>query len=33
MIRILLRDLKTDGRVECLGRGPGAKWRNKGITS
>ncbi len=33
MIRLLLRDLKTDGRVECLGRGPGAKWRNKGITS
>ncbi|MCX6917153.1 MAG: Fic family protein [Verrucomicrobia bacterium] len=30
MIRHLLRDLKAAGRVECLGRGPGAKWRNKG---
>jgi hypothetical protein len=27
MIRLLLRDLKAAGRVECLGRGPGAKWR------
>jgi Fic family protein len=32
MIRRLLRDLKADGRIECLGRGPGAKWRRKGIT-
>lgn len=32
MIRHLLRDLKAAGRVECLGRGPGAKWRNKGNT-
>ena len=33
MIRRLLRDLKAAGRVECIGRGPGAKWRKKGITS
>ena len=33
MIRLLLRDLKAAGNVECLGRGPGAKWRRKGITS
>ncbi|HOX63150.1 MAG TPA: Fic family protein [Verrucomicrobiota bacterium] len=32
MIRHLLRTLKAAGRVECLGRGPGAKWRNKGNT-
>jgi Fic family protein len=28
MIRLLLRDFKAAGRVECLGRGPGAKWRH-----
>ena len=33
MIRRLLRDLKAADRVECIGRGPGAKWRKKGITS
>jgi len=33
MIRRLLRDFKTAGRVECIGRGPGAKWRKKGIAS
>ena len=33
MVRHLLRDLKTAGRVECVGRGPGAKWRNKGNNS
>ena len=33
MIRLLLRDLKAAGHIECLGRGPGAKWRRKGITS
>ena len=32
MIRLLLRNLKEAGRIECLGRGPGAKWRKKGIT-
>lgn len=29
MIRLLLRDLKAAGRLECLGRGPGAKWRKR----
>ena len=29
MIRLRLRDLKAAGRVECLGRGPGAKWRKR----
>ena len=29
MIRIVLRDLKAAGRVECLGRGPGAKWQKR----
>lgn len=29
MIRLVLRDLKTVGRIECLGRGPGAKWRKR----
>ncbi len=32
MIRYLLRNLKESGRVECIGRGPGAKWRKKGNT-
>ena len=31
MIRLLLRDLKSTGRIECLGRGPGAKWRKRVI--
>ncbi len=30
-IRLLLRDLKAGGRIECLGRGPGAKWRKRVI--
>jgi Fic family protein len=29
MIRLLLRDLKATERIECLGRGPGAKWRKR----
>jgi predicted transcriptional regulator of viral defense system len=29
MIRHLLRDLKSAGHIECLGRGPGAKWRKR----
>ena len=33
MIRKVLRDLQKSGQVECLGRGPGALWRRKGITS
>lgn len=32
MIRHLLRKLKDRGLVECVGRGPGAKWRKKGNT-
>ena len=31
MIRLVLRDLKAAGRIECLGRGPGAKWRKRVI--
>ena len=30
MIRKILCDLKKMGQVECLGKGPGAKWQNKG---
>jgi Fic family protein len=30
MIRRVLRDLQKAGKVECLGRGPGAPWRKKG---
>ena len=30
MVRRVLRDLKAAGEVECLGRGPGARWRKKG---
>lgn len=29
-IRLVLRELKARGCVECLGRGPGAKWRKRG---
>lgn len=32
MIRRVLRDLQRAGRVACLGRGPGARWRRKGNT-
>jgi Fic family protein len=32
MIRIVLRRLKSSGKVECLGRGPGALWQKKGTT-
>ncbi len=32
MIRRVLRDLQKAGRVECLGRGPGAPWKKKGTT-
>jgi Fic family protein len=32
MVRRVLRNLQKDGRVECLGRGPGATWRKKGNT-
>ena len=33
MIRRVLKDLQQAKKVECLGRGPGAKWRKKGSTS
>jgi Fic family protein len=32
LIRLRLRDLKAAGRIECLGRGPGAKWRKRVIS-
>ena len=32
MVRRVLRDLQDAGKVECLGRGPGAPWRKKGNT-
>jgi Fic family protein len=30
MIRRVLRTLQKAGQVECIGRGPGAKWTRKG---
>ncbi|OGA53553.1 MAG: cell filamentation protein Fic [Betaproteobacteria bacterium RIFCSPLOWO2_12_FULL_62_58] len=30
MVRRVLRGLKSAGKVECIGRGPGAQWRRKG---
>ena len=30
LIRARLKELRADGSVECLGRGPGARWRRKG---
>jgi Fic family protein len=33
MIRLLLRGLKSAGRIECLGLGPGAKWRKRVMSS
>jgi Fic family protein len=33
MVRRVLRNLQHAGAVECLGRGPGAPWRRRGITS
>lgn len=32
MVRRVLRDLQKEGRVACLGRGPGAVWRKEGNT-
>lgn len=32
LIRRVLKDLQNAGQVECLGRGPGARWRKRGIT-
>lgn len=33
MLRKILRNLQQSGQVECLGRGPGAAWKKRGITS
>ncbi|MCX5682179.1 MAG: Fic family protein [Planctomycetota bacterium] len=33
MVRRVLRDFQKAGLAECLGRGPGTKWRKKGNTS
>ena len=33
LIRLVLRDLQKSKKVECLGRGPGARWKKKGHTS
>ena len=33
MIRRVLREWKAAGKVECVGRGPGAPWRKKGSIS
>jgi hypothetical protein len=33
MVRKVLKDLQEGGAVECIGRGPGAKWRRKGKTA
>lgn len=32
MIRRVLRNLRREGRLACLGRGPGAQWRKEGNT-
>jgi len=32
MVRRVLRNLQQTSKVECLGRGPGAPWRRKGVT-
>ena len=31
MVRRVLKDLKKEGRVACLGRGPGALWEKQGV--
>ena len=30
MIQKVLRDLQAAGKIECVGRGPGASWRKRG---
>jgi hypothetical protein len=30
MVRRVLREMRKREKVECLGRGPGAQWRQKG---
>jgi len=32
MARKVLRNLRQTGDVECLGRGPGARWKRRGNT-
>lgn len=32
LVRTVMRRLKKEGKVICLGRGPGASWRRKGTT-
>ena len=32
MVRLVLREMANEGRVRCLGRGPGAQWERKGNT-
>ncbi|MCD6311694.1 MAG: Fic family protein [Elusimicrobia bacterium] len=32
MIRIVLKEMKKERKIKCLGRGPGAKWAKKGNT-
>ncbi|MBP7161321.1 Fic family protein [Myxococcota bacterium] len=29
MVRLVLKEMKAAGQVECLGRGPGARWKRK----
>lgn len=29
MVRLVLKEMKAAGQVECLGRGPGARWKKK----
>ena len=29
LIRRILREQRNAGKLECLGRGPNARWRNK----
>jgi predicted transcriptional regulator of viral defense system len=33
MIQFVLRQMESEGMVECLGRGPGAQWIKKGNSS
>ncbi|MCK4305480.1 MAG: hypothetical protein KAY24_14685 [Candidatus Eisenbacteria sp.] len=33
LVRRVLREMKKSGEVECLGRGPGARWRKGGTVS
>ncbi|MBI5875762.1 MAG: Fic family protein [Deltaproteobacteria bacterium] len=33
MIRTVLKSMQKEGKIECIGRGPGALWKKKGNTS